>query len=169
MDVSLRPVREDDLPFLNHLTNDQEGSGAHQWYGWHDPHHHRRRWEENGFLTDEGGYLIITRAEDRLGFVSWHKQTTSRVSYCYEMGLIVASEFRGRGYGTHAQQLLVRYLFDHSTVNRIQAATELSNLAEQRALEKAGFTKEGVLRGIGFRAGRWQDGVLYSILRADLN
>ncbi|WP_220447863.1 GNAT family N-acetyltransferase [Nonomuraea diastatica] len=41
-------------------------------------------------------------------------------------------------------------------------------MAEQRALEKAGFTREGVLRGSGFRAGRWHDSVLYSMIRADL-
>ncbi|WP_157251815.1 GNAT family N-acetyltransferase [Nonomuraea typhae] len=169
MDVSLRPVREDDLPFLNHLTNDEKGTGAHQWYGWHNPHRHRKRWEENGYISDDGGYLIIARGDDRIGFMSWTKQMTSRVSYCFEMGLIVAPEFRGQGYGTQAQQLLARYLFDHSTVNRVQASTEVTNVAEQRALEKAGFTKEGILRGIGFRAGHWQDGVLYSMLRADLN
>ncbi|MFB9895158.1 GNAT family N-acetyltransferase [Planobispora takensis] len=41
-------------------------------------------------------------------------------------------------------------------------------MAEQRALKKAGFTREGVLRGAGFRAGEWHDGVLYSFLRSDL-
>lgn len=168
MDVSLRPVREGDLPFLNLLTNDEEGAGPHQWYGWHNPHRHRQRWEENGLLNDDGGLLMIARGDDRIGFLSWSKQVTSRVSFCWEMGLIVAPEFRGMGFGTQAQRLLVRYLFDHSTANRIQASTEITNVAEQRALEKAGFTREGVLRGIGFRAGEWQDGVLYSILRSDL-
>ncbi|GII05314.1 hypothetical protein Pta02_73220 [Planobispora takensis] len=62
----------------------------------------------------------------------------------------------------------MRYLFDHSTVHRIQAGTEVTNVAEQRALKKAGFTREGVLRGAGFRAGEWHDGVLYSFLRSDL-
>jgi RimJ/RimL family protein N-acetyltransferase len=56
-----------------------------------------------------------------------------------------------------------------SLANRIQATTEISNLAEQRALEKAGFSREGVLRGCGFRDGRWRDGVLYSILRAEVD
>ncbi|MGR6913746.1 GNAT family N-acetyltransferase [[Actinomadura] parvosata] len=35
-------------------------------------------------------------------------------------------------------------------------------------MEKAGFTREGVLRGAGCRAGQWRDGVLYSMIRADL-
>ncbi len=51
----------------------------------------------------------------------------------------------------------------------MQAGTELDNTAEQRALEKAGFTRDGMLRGYAFRAGRWRDCVLYSILRAEVD
>lgn len=167
MDVSLRPVREADLSFLNHLTNDEEAAGLHQWYGWHNPHRHRERWESDGLVGDDGGMLIIASGDDAAGFLSWSKQRSSRVGYFWEMGIIVAPEFRGR-LGSRAQRLMARYLFDHTPVNRVAAATEITNLAEQRALEKAGFTREGVLRGIGFRAGQWHDGVLYSILRGDL-
>ena len=61
----------------------------------------------------------------------------------------------------------MRYLFEHTTIHRIEAATEAGNIAEQKALERAGFTREGVLRGIRWRAGAWRDEVLYSILRTD--
>ncbi|MGI3201592.1 GNAT family N-acetyltransferase [Streptomyces sp. GLT-R25] len=70
--------------------------------------------------------------------------------------------------GTRAQRLLVEYLFAHTQVVRIEADTEVENIAEQRALEKAGFTREGVLRSVGFRDGRWRDGVRYSVLRDDV-
>ena len=53
-------------------------------------------------------------------------------------------------------------------MHRIEAATEVGNVAERRALEKAGFTREGVLRGIGWRDGAWRDGMMYSLLRTDL-
>jgi RimJ/RimL family protein N-acetyltransferase len=53
-------------------------------------------------------------------------------------------------------------------VHRVEAATETQNMAEQRALEKAGFTREGVLRAVGWRDGAYRDGVWYSMLRTDL-
>ena len=53
-------------------------------------------------------------------------------------------------------------------MNRIQARTELGNVAEQRALEKAGFTREAVLREYYFRDGAWRDEVLYRMLRSEL-
>jgi RimJ/RimL family protein N-acetyltransferase len=34
-------------------------------------------------------------------------------------------------------------------------------------LEKAGFTREGVLRQVAWRDGAWRDGVVYGILRDD--
>ena len=43
----------------------------------------------------------------------------------------------------------------------------MDNLAEQRALERAGFTREGVLRHAQFRDGGFHDMVLYSRLRDD--
>ncbi len=52
-------------------------------------------------------------------------------------------------------------------MQRIQAATHPENLAEQKALEKAGFTLEGVIRACEFRAGKYRDGYLYSRLRDD--
>ena len=68
-----------------------------------------------------------------------------------------------------AQRLLVRYLFAHTQVNRVEATTEITNAADQRALEKAGFTREDVLRGTTFRQGRWHDQVIYSVLRDEIN
>ncbi len=52
-------------------------------------------------------------------------------------------------------------------MNRIEAAPTSRTWPEQRSLEKAGFTKEGILRGSHWRDGQWHDMVLYSRLRSD--
>jgi RimJ/RimL family protein N-acetyltransferase len=173
--VVLAPVQEEDLATLEAMTNDPELTGPHEWFGWSDPHVYRHRWAENGLLGSAGGTLMVRSAPlagktpDALGFVNWRQIPVTQISHCWEIGIILGPQARGRGVGTLAQRLLVRYLFAHSLVNRIQATTEVSNLAEQRALEKAGFTREGVLRGGGFRDGQWRDGVLYSVLRAEVD
>ena len=166
--VALRPVYEDDLPMLEALTNDPRAAGPFEWHGWHDPHFLRRRWAETGMLAADNGMLMIELDGQRLGFVSWHKTRTGSTSYCWNAGLVLIPEARGHGYGTEAQRLLVRYLFAHTQMNRVEASTEAGNLAEQRSLTKAGFTREGVLRGYGFRDGAWRDHILYSVVRSDL-
>jgi aminoglycoside 6'-N-acetyltransferase len=50
---------------------------------------------------------------------------------------------------------------------RIQAWTDWANLAERRAVEKAGFVREGVLRSAVWLGGQWHDAVIYSMLRAE--
>ena len=75
---------------------------------------------------------------------------------------------RGLRHGFPDAPCAPYYLFAHTTAHRIEARTEAGNLAEQRALKKAGFTREGISRGIGWRAGAWRDGVTYSLLRTDL-
>jgi len=118
------------------------------------------------------GLLIVELIEgsQALGTVSWH-----RVGYgppggsdAWNMGIELAPEARGHGYGVEAQALLARYLFETTLANRVEAQTDVENIAEQRALEKAGFTREGVARGSQFRAGAYHDLVTYSILRNEV-
>jgi RimJ/RimL family protein N-acetyltransferase len=78
---------------------------------------------------------------------------------------VILPEFRGRGYGTLTQRLLADYLFATTTANRVEAETEVANMAEQRALEKARFIREGVRRGSQFRDGKWRDMAIYGRLR----
>lgn len=165
--VSLRPVAEDDLPLLHKLTSDPEATGEHEWFGYADPGLWQRHWAENGLLGEDGGFLIVVAGEQRAGFVGWYKHHTARTSFCWRIGIALVPEARGRGYGRQAQRHLVRYLFAHTQVNRVEAWTDVTNYAEQRALGKAGFTREGVLRGFGFQGGRWHDALLYSVLRSE--
>jgi RimJ/RimL family protein N-acetyltransferase len=167
--VSLRPVGEDDLALLDVLTNDPVGAGRHGWFGWYDGGRVRRWWSKDGLLGDDGSTLMVTAGPDRIGFVAWRKIDTGRTSFCWSIGIALAPDAQGKGYGTDAQRLLVRYLFAHTQVNRIQAETEVDNVAERRALEKAGFALEGIQRGVAFRAGRWRDRVTYSVLRAEVD
>jgi RimJ/RimL family protein N-acetyltransferase len=166
-EVTLRPPGEDDLPVLLQVTQDPETTGQFGWFGWTDPRRWQRGWDENALIGPDGGVLMVVRGQERLGMVSWRRRPATPASYFWEIGIALLPEARGHGSGTQAQRLLTRYLFAHTPVHRIQAATEDGNIAEMRALEKAGFSREGVMRGTGWRDGAWRDGVLYSILRTD--
>jgi RimJ/RimL family protein N-acetyltransferase len=166
--VNLRPVREDDLTVFEKLTQEPETTGEFAWFGWFDVLRWRRDWAENRLLGDNGGALMVVRGDDPLGFVTWRRRSATAAAFFWVMGIAMLPEARGHGYGTEAHRLLAGYLFAHTTAHRIEAATETGNTAEQRALEKAGFTREGVSRGIGWRCGAWRDGVTYSLLRTDL-
>jgi RimJ/RimL family protein N-acetyltransferase len=90
-------------------------------------------------------------------------------SRALNIGLSLVPDARGHGFGTEAQRLVATLLFELFDVERIEASTDVENVAEQRSLEKAGFTREGVLRRAQWRAGANHDLVSYSILREDLS
>ena len=167
-DVALRLVAEADLPILERLTQDPGSAGEFVWLGWYKLTRFRRWWAENRLIGDDSGALMVVRDDERLGFVTWYKVSNSPGYYYWNIGIALLPEARGKGYGTRAQRMLAQYLFKHTTVQRIEAATEIGNVAEQRALEKAGFTREGVHRCAGWRDGAYRDEVLYSMVRTDL-
>jgi RimJ/RimL family protein N-acetyltransferase len=105
-----------------------------------------------------------------VGSVSWHAvyYGPNLSSRAYNIGIGLAEASRGRGVGSAAQRLLAEHLFATTRVTRVEAGTDVENVAEQRALEKAGFRREGVLRSAQGRADGLHDMVSYSILRTDL-
>jgi RimJ/RimL family protein N-acetyltransferase len=74
---------------------------------------------------------------------------------------------RGKGYCAEAVEIMVDYLFLSKNIVRVQAHMDVRNLASQRVLEKAGFSKEGTVRRFKFIRGEWRDMFLYSILREE--
>ena len=53
-------------------------------------------------------------------------------------------------------------------VERLELRAATGNLASQRVAEKAGFTREGVLRNAGYVNDGRVDMVVYSLVRGDL-
>ncbi len=125
--------------------------------------------EENALLDEARGTLIVERAVDGepVGTVGWRgvQYGPNPQSRAWNIGISLIPEARGKGLGSEAQRVLAEYLFATTTVNRIEAMTDVENLAEQRALDKAGYHRDGVLLGAQFRAGRYHDLVVYSVVR----
>ncbi|GGO54061.1 GNAT family N-acetyltransferase [Streptomyces lasiicapitis] len=167
--VTLRPVTADDLDLFEREFSGPEGVGTHAWFGYQSTADLRRRFAENGLLSQDGGTLAVAEGGVTVGRVKWFPGgwgPDAFTGWSLAIGLVPAA--RGRGTGTRAQRLLAEYLFDHTRAERIQAWTDCANLAEQRALEKAGFVREGVLRSAVWLGGQWRDSVIFSVLRTDL-
>jgi RimJ/RimL family protein N-acetyltransferase len=170
MALRLRPVRRADLDTLERWQANPAVQGDHNWFGFSPDGQLRRRFDQDGLLGPDRGNLLVELDDGTLaGDVSYFAVThgPSPGSRAFNVGIALLPEHRGRGHGSEAQRLLAAYLLAHTTVERLEASTDVGNLAEQRALERAGFTREGVLRHAQFRDGEFHDLVLYSRLRGD--
>ncbi|WP_328469147.1 GNAT family N-acetyltransferase [Actinoplanes sp. NBC_00393] len=167
MAIRLRPVGEEDLAMLRRFKTEPGLIGL-DWAGFRDPGTVDRRFAADSYLGEDDGGLIVEVETGPVaaGFVSYRWGQFGAAGRHVEIGIVLLPEWRGQGIGWRAQAMFCEYLFRHTPVHRIQAGTHPENIAEQKALEKAGFQFEGVIRGCEFRDGGWRDGYLYSRLRS---
>jgi len=87
----------------------------------------------------------------------------------WELGVELWDEAdRGRGIGRETIALLSSHLFDDEDAIRVQATTDVDNVAMRRVLEALGFRFEGILRGfMPDPAGSPRDYAMYGVTRSD--
>jgi RimJ/RimL family protein N-acetyltransferase len=80
-----------------------------------------------------------------------------------EIGYFVLPQARGRGVGTTIARMLAEHAFSLG-IARVAAYVNVGNDASHRVLERAGFTREGVVRSLPKPDGRRVDKTLFSLL-----
>jgi ribosomal-protein-alanine N-acetyltransferase len=112
-------------------------------------------------------FFVFTPDGDTLlgGLTLTHVQrgVTQSCSLGYWMGAAHA----GKGFMTAAVKAAVTFAFDTLHLNRVEAACLPNNAASIRLLEKVGFTREGYARRFLCIDGKWQDHLLYGMVRDD--
>jgi RimJ/RimL family protein N-acetyltransferase len=163
--VNLRVAEKEDIPLMTEWYNNLDVIGEYEF----SPQISRAEREKNfdkayseprPFEVKE--FIIEKKDGTKVGTIG-HYLTGSLL----EIGYLVVPSERGKGYCTEATQLMVDYLFLSKDTVRIQAHTDVRNVASQKALEKTGFRKEGIIRKSRFAKGKWTDSFLYSILREE--
>lgn len=158
--VVLREAQETDTDLLEILSTP---SVCGEWDTFDDPPEAMLSGLHYG-----GGSKIVELADGtRVGSVSWIQipYGPNVMSLAWSIGITVLPQYRGRHLGASAQRLLADELLGRSTANRVQADTDIGNIPEQKALERAGFSREGIARGAQWRRGEWHDRIVYSYLR----
>jgi RimJ/RimL family protein N-acetyltransferase len=84
-------------------------------------------------------------------------------------GLAVHPEFRGRRLADDAARLLQRHLLLDLDFHRLQLEIYGFNERAIEHAERSGFVREGVKRKAYQRHGEWVDGVLFGLVREDLD
>jgi RimJ/RimL family protein N-acetyltransferase len=123
-----------------------------------------RRWTP---ATDIEFVIVEADRAEALGLV-WLR-IAERDPGLASVGYWLRPEARGRGAATVAVQLAARWAFGELGVQRLELTTSPENAASQRVAERAGFTREGILRGLVATKNHGRsDTVMFSLLPADL-
>ncbi len=109
-------------------------------------------------------FMLCTREFVPIGTVS-----LSQISHAHKrarVGIsIFESEFRARGLGTEAMQLVLDYAFFSLDLNRVELDVFEHNVYAERSYAKCGFVREGVMREAYIKDGKPINSVLMSVLR----
>jgi putative acetyltransferase len=166
--VAIRRATSDDVDWLVELLNGEETepylSGA-------------RAFDRDGIAADversdreprRFGRLIVEVDGARAGVMGFEERSEAhRIARLG--GLAIHPDFRGRHAADDAARLLQRYLLDELGYHRLELACYGFNDRAIRHAERVGFVREGVQRRAYLRHGEWQDAVLFSLLREDLD
>ena len=166
----LRPWRHTDTTALVEACQDPEIS---RWtavpspYGERDAFAYLARAEADRLAGRELGLAIADESGDELlgscglARFDWHDRKA-------EIGYWIAAGARRRSVGSGATRLLARWGLDHLALERVELLVNPANEASQRLAERAGFTREGLLRRYRRRKGEREDLIMFSLLRGDL-
>ncbi len=119
----------------------------------------------------EFGRILIEVADDGewrpAGLMGY--ELANRRSRIANLGsLAVHPDFRGRRLADHGARLLQRYLIFELGFHRLQLECYGFNERAIAHAERSGFVREGVRRKAYERDGEWVDGVLFGLVREDL-
>jgi RimJ/RimL family protein N-acetyltransferase len=160
--VLLRPWRDSDVPQMVEACRDPE---IPLWTAVGDPYtdEDARAWVRGEIASgeppgDRVSFAVAEPDDDARLLAAMSIQRIYR-GKTGEIGYWTAPWARGRGVMTHAVRLLAQWSFEEFELRRIELII---------AVEKAGFTNEGVLRQYRENKGIWRDHYMWSQLREEI-
>jgi steroid delta-isomerase len=165
--ISVRRARPDDLGFLVELVNHED---VQPFFGGRAGRDHDAIAAEIERSQEEPasyGRFVIEVDGSRAGVMGFEEENRrSRIAHLER--LAVHPNFRGQRVSDEAARHLQRYLVQDLGYHRLQLEIYGFNERAQRHAERVGFLREGVRRQAYWRHGAWADGVLFALVRDDL-
>jgi RimJ/RimL family protein N-acetyltransferase len=166
--VRLEPLTEEHVPGLVEI-----GAGQTFWdfmlYGNINTVDDMRNWVQDILGRAEKGtdlpFAAIHLASGRVAGATRYLNIVPRDRGLEIGGTWYGPEFQRTALNTECKYLLLRHAFETLGCIRVQLKTDLRNERSQKAIERIGAVKEGVLRNhMILPDGRYRHSVFYSIL-----
>ena len=162
--LALRPPRPDDADALFELGRDPE---VVRFFSWGP---YRERSEAAAFIervvTERPYEFLIVDENDRPIGLTGLTELSERDGRAV-VGTWLGREHWGTGANRESKALILHYAFATLGLGRVSAYAHPDNVRSLKALERLGFTREGVLRGWHVHRGKRRDVVMLSMLREE--
>jgi RimJ/RimL family protein N-acetyltransferase len=162
-DLLLRPPTAADVPFIAPAFLDEAVGGEAGLPKLTDPEIRMFISEQLPEVRSTGRFLplVVIEGDAIVGGTSLSNYDPFRDRV--EVGYWLFPAGRGRGIATRVVRALAAHAF-YVGLLRVEAVVRPANEPSIRVLERAGFTREGVLRSLLRHQGGRTDGILFSLL-----
>jgi RimJ/RimL family protein N-acetyltransferase len=169
--LRLRRATEDDVDFLASLAENEDVAPFLAAAQARDPDAFLDEIERAVALPHERGRFVIeAEVESKVwpaGSIAFETANRrSRIAHLY--GLMLHPGFRGRGIAKAATELFWRHLMSDLNFHRVELECYGYNERAVKHFERSGFIREGTKRRAYWRNGEWVDGILFGLVREDL-
>jgi ribosomal-protein-serine acetyltransferase len=170
--IGIRRYQLDDAPGLYEAARESIAD-IYPWMKWCHPDYSiedSRSWVPLAVADWEAGaaydFVVYDLDTGRfLGAVGINQ--INRLHNFANLGYWIRSSAAGHGLAPQAVRLCARFGFEELKLQRIEIVAAVGNTRSQRVAEKAGATREGVLRRRLNIDGTWHDAVMFSLLPGD--
>ncbi|MCI8661147.1 MAG: GNAT family N-acetyltransferase [Lachnospiraceae bacterium] len=162
--VILRNMKEEDRELVMNLIRDPEIIKVTGGYSGLASFEHQRNWFCSLSDSIQGVRRVIAdkdRPEVGLGIIILSDLDLK--SGAAEIFIKIMKNFRGKGYGQDAVNVLVAYAFRELGLSCIYSNILEHNMISRRLFEKCGFRQEGIRRNRSFKDGPYRNVYSYSI------
>lgn len=87
----------------------------------------------------------------------------------FSIGMQVDRDHRGKGYGTAAMRILLRYAFFERRLNKYYGHVLEGNIASATMMKKVGCVQEGVRRQMIYTDGKYHDEILFGLTKEEFS
>lgn len=162
--VRLEPMSEAHVPGLTAIGQD-DSIWKHMLYGEVRTEEDVRRWVRNILSRPDLPFVVIHLESGRIAGATRFLNIAPEHRGLEIGGTWYGLEFQRTVVNTECKYLLLKYAFETLDCIRVQFKTDLQNERSQKAIERIGAVKEGVLRNhMILPDGRYRHSVFYSIL-----
>jgi len=166
--ISIRRAQDDDLDFFVELVNHEDVQPFLGGAAPRDREALQAEIERSDSDPTAYGRFVIEVDGARAGVMGFElANRRSRIAQLER--LAVHPDFRGQRISDEAARLLQHHLVTNLGYHRLQLEIYGFNERAKRHAERAGFRREGVRRDAYWRHGAWTDGVLFALIREDLD
>jgi RimJ/RimL family protein N-acetyltransferase len=123
--------------------------------------------EENADFASANGRIIMFTIENLEGknIGGINLNSIDERNGTFSIGVVVDKEYRGKGYGTSAMKILLKYAFLERRLNKFNDYVLEGNEGSVKMMIKIGCVQEGVRRQVVYINGQYLDFIMFGLTK----